>query len=177
MCSYHGQFSTYSGISTFYTKTRQHSSQPCFKFLKALDKQRRMNYPFNSVAHALTKDSVFGTRHFLIILCGMQSRASKRWEFSPFREMYCFMGIREVSLKYLNCREMKTNEQTNRQGNTCSKLMKVNLLASNCPSKIQMELLMINSGLDISQERKYPRKPAKFNWLSLIYPLVSSIYS
>ena len=72
---------------------------------------------------------------------------------------------------------MKTNEQTNRQGNICSKLMKVNLLASNCPSKIQMELLMINSELDISQERKYPRKPANFNWLSLIYPLVSSINS
>ena len=109
------------------------SLQPCFKFLKALDKQRRMNYPFNSVVHALTKDSVFGTRHFLIILCGMQSRASKRREFSPFREMYCFMGIRKVSLKYFNCREMKTNEQTNRQGNICSNLMKVNLIASNCP--------------------------------------------
>lgn len=38
-----------------------------------------------------------------------------------------------------------------------------------------MELLMINSELDISQERKYPRKAANFNWLSLIYPLVSSI--
>ena len=40
-----------------------------------------------------------------------------------------------------------------------------------------MELLMINSELDISQERKYPRKPANFNWLSLIYPLVSTINS
>ena len=136
-----------------------------------------MNYPFNSAVHALTKDSVFGTRHFLIILCGMQSRASKCREFSPFREMYCFMGIRKVSLKYFNCREMKTNEQTNRQGNICSKLMKVNLIASNCPWKIQMELLMINSELDISQEKKYPRKAANFNWLSLIYPLVSSINS
>lgn len=87
------------------------------------------------VVHALTKDSVFGTRHFLIILCGMQSRASKRWEISPFREMYCFMGVRQVSLKYFNCREMKTNEQTNRQENICNKLMKVNLTASNCPSQ------------------------------------------
>jgi len=45
--------------------------------------------------------------------------------------------------------QKKTNEQTNRQGNICNKLMKVNLIASNRPSKIQMELPMLNSGLDI----------------------------
>ena len=91
LCSYYGQFSTYSGISTFYTKTRQHSFQPCFKFLKALDKQRRMNYPFNSVVHALTEDSVFDTRHFFIILCGMQSS----WHCSG--TMGCCLSLKQKS--------------------------------------------------------------------------------